>query len=89
MVLLSNLWNENELTERRIFAYERERNYYFPAFSPLSSLLADIVMFKLFPPVFASVVLYAFVGLTLEWRRWATFLYAMCLIQVTWTTSQI
>jgi hypothetical protein len=86
MVLLSSLWNDDGITERRIFAFERERQYYFPVFSPLSSLLADIVMFKLFPPVFASVVLYWPVGLRMDWGRWATFCYAMCLIQVRNTT---
>lgn len=77
------LWNESDRTDSRIFAYERERGYFAsPIFSPFCSLLADILMFKLFPPLFASFVLYPCLSLNPNWHVWGRFLYATCLIQI-------
>ena len=81
--LHDRLWNESDRTDSRIFAYERERGYFAsPIFSPFCSLLADILMFKLFPPLFASFVLYPCLSLNPNWHVWGRFLYATCLIQI-------
>jgi hypothetical protein len=83
MVLLSNMWNEGDHADRRVFAFERERGYYsFPIFSPLCSLFADIAMHKLFPPLFASLTLYPILGLRKDWKVWGLFVGAMCLMQI-------
>ena len=77
------LWNEGDHEDRRIFAYERERGYYSsPVFSPLCSLLADILLYKLFPPIFASCTLYSLLGLKSTWRAWGRFVGALWLMQI-------
>jgi hypothetical protein len=82
-LFLYRLWNQGDHIDSRIFAYERERGYYSsPVFSPLCSILADIVMFKLFPPIFASLTLYPFLGLNSSWAVWGNFLCALCLMQI-------
>ena len=79
----NRLWNDSDRTDSRIFAYERERGYFAsPIFSPFCSLLADILLFKLFPPLFASFFLYPFLNLNPDWHVWGRFLYATCLIQI-------
>ena len=83
MVLLSNLWNTDDYNDRRIFAYEREKGYYlFPLLSPLTTLLADIIVYKLVPPILVAVFLYPLVGLRRVWSIWFEFLMVLCLLQV-------
>ena len=83
MVLLSNLWNEDEYNDRRIFAYERDRGYFAsPILSPLTSLIADIILYKLLPPICAALTLYPVLGLRSQLTVWMDFLTVMCLVQV-------
>ena len=80
---MTRLWNEGDYIDNRIFAYERERGYFTsPIFSPLCSLLSDIVMFKLTPPIFASFTLYPLLRLNPEWHVWGNFVCALCLMQI-------
>ena len=84
--IIISLWNEGDHADRRIFAYERERGYYSsPIFSPLCSLFADILLYKFFPPIFASFTLYSILGLKGTWHAWGNFLCVLCLTQVACT----
>lgn len=79
----SNLWNEDEYHDRRIFAYERERGYFtWPLLSPLTSLVADVLLHKLLPPVLAAATAYPALGLRDSWAAWFDFLLVLCLVQV-------
>lgn len=62
--LLLNLWNDQCHRDRNIFTFERKRGYFRrPWMSLLSSLIADVIIYHIFPPLIACCMLYGPVGL--------------------------
>lgn len=82
LVLLGAIWNEDDLKDRAVFSFERLRNYYSPFYFPLTSFIADIAVFRIFPCVVSTVVLYPILGLRAELDGFLIFLYALCMISI-------
>jgi hypothetical protein len=84
-VLLGTLCSDDEKTlfDRRMFIFERERNFYHAAVFPLATLLADIIVVKLPPTLFACALVYPEVAAHLSWARLLWFLYLFSILLLT------
>lgn len=80
VVLMLTLWNAS--TAQRdllVFSFERDRGYYRTFFFPLSSLLADVILYHIFPPVAISLMVY---GPLLHSANLLHFVCSVCMITV-------
>ena len=82
LVLMSSLWNENDLHERNIFIFERQRQYYYESLFLITSLIADIVLYKLVPLFLAGLMLYPIVGLRADTEHFMVFLESLVLLSI-------
>lgn len=82
VILLSCMWNEGDLTDRGIFAFERERNYYSPICFPISAFVADVCVYRMFPVVLSGLFLYPMLGLGLQCLFFVRFMAALAMMAV-------
>eukprot|EP01036_Dinobryon_divergens_P031422 gene31421-40816_t len=84
-VLLCTLCSDDEkaLFDRRMFSFERERHFYHTPVFPLATLLADILVLKLPPALFACAVVYPVVASHFSWTSLLWFLYLFSILLLT------
>ena len=75
VVLVGCMWNLDDCKDRAVFSYERVRGYYrWNLFFPLCTIIADILVYRLVPPLIITALMYPLVGLSLS----ATKMYVFC-----------
>ena len=74
-ILVGCMWNLDDCKDRAVFSYERVRGYYgFLMFFPLCTIIADILVYRLIPPLIITLLMYPMVGLSLD----ASKMYIFC-----------
>ena len=64
IAILSLQWNKDEVIDRYVYSYERDKGYYcHSSIFPIASIIADLFIYRLFPPIFVVALLYPFLGL--------------------------
>ena len=82
LTLTLNLCFDDQMRDRNITAWDRNRSTYCPAFSMAANTIADIVLVKSLPTLIAAALLYYPSGLTRSWPAFWTFtegLFSLCL----------
>lgn len=75
LILVGCMWNVDDAKDKTVFVYERTQGFYnVSLFSPLCSLIADICVYRLAPPVIAASMLYPMVGLQLTGQKFGVFM---------------
>ena len=83
LILLGCMWNVDDAKDKAVFIYERTQGFHNVClFSPLCSLIADICVYRLAPPVIAAASLYPMVGLQLCGEKFGAFVSLLVYISV-------
>jgi hypothetical protein len=80
--LFGVIWNEDDVRDRIVFSFERSRRYYFASHFPVSAVIADVCVFKLFPIVVACIILIPLLHLQDNFMSVLRMLHALFLVTV-------
>ena len=83
LVIVGCMWNVDDYKDKAVFVYERTRGFYSASvFFPFSSLVADICVYRLVPPLIAALILYPAVAMQWNHARMAVFVELVLLISL-------
>lgn len=82
MVVVSSAWNIDDCKDKLIYCYERHRNYYsFSVFAPFSTIVSDMVLYRVATPILAGFIL-SFIGLQTGVEKLLTFVRLLLFISL-------
>ncbi len=83
LVVVGAMWNWDDYKDRAVFVYERSSGFYSVNWlSPLCSMVADICVYRLAPPLITALVVYPAVGLQRHSAKFTIFVELVLLLSM-------